>query len=88
MRCFLIGLAMVIVGNGLFKPNISSMVGQLYGPGDERRDRGFTLFYMGINAGALRGALADRLAGELFHRYAACSRTTASCSPRPVSAWC
>ena len=48
----LLGLAMVIVGDGLFKPNISSMVGQLYAPGDERRDRGFTLFYMGINCGA------------------------------------
>lgn len=50
---FLLGLSTVIVGNGLFKPNISSMVGQLYGVGDPRRDRGFTLFYMGINAGAL-----------------------------------
>jgi len=50
---FLLGLSTVIVGNGLFKPNISSMVGQLYGVGDARRDRGFTLFYMGINAGAL-----------------------------------
>ncbi|WP_266170434.1 peptide MFS transporter [Dyella subtropica] len=48
----LLGLSMVIVGDGLFKPNISSMVGQLYPPGDERRDRGFTLFYMGINSGA------------------------------------
>ncbi|MBD8873349.1 oligopeptide:H+ symporter [Rhodanobacter sp. DHB23] len=51
-EAMLLGLAMVVVGNGLFKPNISSMVGQLYGPGDERRDAGFTLFYMGINAGA------------------------------------
>ncbi len=49
---FLLGLSMVIVGDGLFKPNISSMVGQLYGRDDPRRDRGFTLFYMGINAGA------------------------------------
>jgi POT family proton-dependent oligopeptide transporter len=49
---FLLGLALVIVGDGLFKPNISSMVGQLYGKDDPRRDRGFTLFYMGINAGA------------------------------------
>jgi len=48
----LLGLALVIVGDGLFKPNISSMVGQLYGKDDPRRDRGFTLFYMGINAGA------------------------------------
>jgi len=50
---FLLGLAFVIVGNGLFKPNISTMVGKLYAPEDQRRDRGFTIFYMGINAGAL-----------------------------------
>jgi POT family proton-dependent oligopeptide transporter len=54
----LAGLALVIVGDGLFKPNISSMVGQLYGADDPRRDRGFTLFYMGINAGALVAPLA------------------------------
>ncbi|MFC4525241.1 MFS transporter [Dyella halodurans] len=59
---FLFGLAMVIVGNGLFKPNISTMVGQLYGPKDDRRDRGFILFYMGINGGAL---LAPLLTGWL-----------------------
>ena len=50
---FLYGLATIIVGNGLFKPNISTQVGQLYAQGDGRRDRGFTIFYMGINAGAL-----------------------------------
>ena len=50
---FLAGLAVVVVGNGLFKPNISTMVGKLYAPGDARRDSGFTIFYMGINAGAL-----------------------------------
>jgi len=50
---FLLGLSLVIVGNGLFKPNISTMVGRLYPAGDARRDRGFTIFYMGINAGAL-----------------------------------
>lgn len=49
---FLLGLALVICGNGLFKPNISTMVGRLYGQDDPRRDRGFTIFYMGINAGA------------------------------------
>ena len=49
---FLIGLSLIIVGNGLFKPNISTMVGGLYKQGDDRRDRGFTIFYMGINAGA------------------------------------
>ena len=50
---FVLGLSLVIVGNGLFKPNISTMVGQLYAVDDDRRDRGFTIFYMGINAGAL-----------------------------------
>ena len=50
---FLLGLSLVIVGNGLFKPNISTMVGKLYGQNDTRRDAGFTIFYMGINAGAL-----------------------------------
>ncbi|TCV95800.1 POT family proton-dependent oligopeptide transporter [Luteibacter rhizovicinus] len=52
-QIFLAGLATVIVGNGLFKPNISSLVGQIYAPGDDRRDRGFTIFYMGINGGGL-----------------------------------
>ncbi|AWV06353.1 dihydroorotate dehydrogenase [Lysobacter maris] len=67
-QIFLLGLATVIVGNGLFKPNISTMVGQLYKQGDPRRDRGFTLFYMGINAGALiapliTGWLAEQMLG-------------------------
>jgi POT family proton-dependent oligopeptide transporter len=53
LTTFLIGLAVLVVGNGLFKPNISTMVGKLYAPGDPRRDSGFTIFYMGINAGAL-----------------------------------
>jgi len=52
------GLATVVVGNGLFKPNISTMVGKLYAISDERRDSGFTIFYMGINAGALLAPLA------------------------------
>jgi POT family proton-dependent oligopeptide transporter len=53
MTWFLIGLALIVSGNGLFKPNISTMIGQLYAPGDVRRDSGFTVFYMGINLGAL-----------------------------------
>ena len=53
LTSFLVGLAVIVVGNGLFKPNISTMVGKLYAPGDARRDAGFTIFYMGINAGAL-----------------------------------
>ena len=67
-QVFKLGLATVIVGNGLFKPNISTMVGKLYATGDERRDSGFTLFYMGINLGAmlapwLTGLLAERVMG-------------------------
>jgi len=54
---FLFGLALVIVGNGLFKPNISTMVGQLYSQEDRRRDAGFTIFYMGINLGGFLSPL-------------------------------
>jgi proton-dependent oligopeptide transporter, POT family len=49
----LLGLTMVTIGNGFFKPNISTIVGSLYDQGDRRRDSGFTIFYMGINLGAL-----------------------------------
>ena len=49
----LVGLSMVTIGNGFFKPNISTIVGSLYEPGDRRRDAGFTIFYMGINLGSL-----------------------------------
>jgi POT family proton-dependent oligopeptide transporter len=47
------GLALVVIGTGLFKPNASTMVGQLYEAGDRRRDAGYTIFYMGINIGSL-----------------------------------
>ncbi|THD35936.1 MAG: MFS transporter [Sphingomonas sp.] len=49
----LLALSLVSVGNGFFKPNISTMVGELYAQGDRRRDSGFTIFYMGINLGSL-----------------------------------
>ncbi len=49
---FFMALGLLIVGNGFFKPNISSLVGTLYREGDPKRDAGFTLFYMGINIGA------------------------------------
>ena len=49
----LIGLSLVCIGNGFFKPNISTIVGSLYAQGDRRRDAGFTIFYMGINLGSL-----------------------------------
>ena len=53
----LMALATLCVGNGFFKPNISTMVGQLYPKGDPRRDAGFTIFYMGINLGSILGQL-------------------------------
>ena len=64
---FTLGLATIIAGNGLFKPNISTMVGKLYGPADGRRDSGFTIFYMGINLGAmLAPILTGYLASKVF----------------------
>ena len=52
------GLFFLILGNGFFKPNISTMVGSLYAPDDKRKDSAFTIFYMGINVGATLGPLA------------------------------
>ena len=49
---FFLALSFIIVGNGFFKPNITTMVGSLYRPGDKRLDYAFTIFYMGINVGA------------------------------------
>ncbi len=49
----LVALSLIVIGNGFFKPNISTMVGSLYAKGDRRRDAGFTIFYMGINLGSL-----------------------------------
>jgi len=63
---FYVALALLIVGNGFFKPNISTMVGRLYPEGDDRRDSGFTIFYMGINAGAF---LAPLICGWLGYEY-------------------
>src|SRR5262249_32788962 len=57
MPTFWLGLALVVIGTGFFKPNVSTMVGQIYRPGDGRRDAGFTIFYMGINLGAFLAPL-------------------------------
>ncbi|MEN5426576.1 peptide MFS transporter [Stenotrophomonas pennii] len=66
-QVFELGLATIIVGNGLFKPNISTMVGKLYGLNDPRRDSGFTIFYMGINIGAMIApVLTEYLARKVF----------------------
>ena len=61
---FYVGLALLILGNGFFKPNISTMVGELYPPGDARRDGAFTIFYMGINVGAFLAPLVCSTLGE------------------------
>jgi proton-dependent oligopeptide transporter, POT family len=63
---FFLALALLIAGNGFFKPNISSMVGALYAPDSKLRDGGFTLFYMGINLGA---ALSPLLCGYIGETY-------------------
>lgn len=64
---FYVGLTILILGNGYFKPNISTMVGQLYDNNDPRKDGGFTIFYMGINLGAF---LAPMVAGNLGEHVA------------------
>ena len=63
---FFIGLALLVVANGLFKPNVSSIVGTLYRTDDPRRDGGFTLFYMGINVGSL---IPPIFIGTVVHYY-------------------
>ncbi|WP_458401404.1 peptide MFS transporter [Candidatus Avelusimicrobium sp.] len=59
-----IGLTLIIIGNGFFKPNISTIVGELYEPNDPRRDAGFTIFYMGINLGAMFAPIVCGFLGE------------------------
>ena len=59
-------LGLLIMGNGFFKPNISTMVGSLYEDGDVRRDGGFTIFYMGINLGAMIAPLFCGYLGETY----------------------
>jgi len=61
-----LGMSAIIVGNGYFKANISTMVGKLYKDGDPLRDSGFTIFYMGINVGALLATVAVAPIGEKF----------------------
>ena len=65
-RLFFAALLLLILGNGFFKPNISTQVGGLYAPGDHRRDRAFSIFYVGINLGAM---LSPLIAGTLGEKY-------------------
>ena len=61
---FFVGLILIVLGTGLLKPNISAIVGDLYPEGGARRDAGFSIFYMGINSGAVAGQLLTGLLGE------------------------
>ena len=63
---FFSALALLICGNGFFKPNISTMVGSMYPAGNPKRDSGFTIFYMGINLGAAMSPLLCGAVGETF----------------------
>ena len=63
-QLFLFALAALILGNGAFKPNISTQVGGLYSPGDRRRDRAYSIFYVGINVGAFLAPLVCGTLGE------------------------
>ena len=66
MWAFYTGLGFIIAGVGMLKPNISTMVGGLYKKGDIRRDKGFTIFYIGINVGAFLSSLIVGYVGEVF----------------------
>ncbi len=66
LQVFYLALALLICGNGFFKPNISSIVGRLYAADDPRRDSAFTIFYMGINLGALLAPLGCGYLGERY----------------------
>ncbi len=83
MTTFYLGLILIATGTGLLKPNVSVLVGKLYGPDDVRRDAGFSIFYMGINTGAfiaplITGWLAQ---GETFKRL------LASAGIAPEASW-
>ncbi|TVZ26816.1 POT family proton-dependent oligopeptide transporter [Gillisia sp. Hel_I_86] len=66
MWAFYTGLGLIIAGVGLLKPNISTMVGGLYKEGDIRRDKGFTIFYIGINVGAFLSSIIVGTVGEVY----------------------
>ena len=66
LLCFMSGLFLIVIGTGFFKPCATVMVGQLYEPGDSRRDGGFTIFYVGINVGAFLSAFGAGTLGEVY----------------------
>jgi len=81
---FYVGLSLVALGTGLLKPNISSIVGQLYAQGDVRRDAGFTIFYMGINLGAF---LAPLVCGAFLAESDTFKNWLHSMNIEPQAAW-
>ncbi len=83
MVTFYLGLLLVVVGTGFFKPNVSTMVGQIYRPGDERRDSGFTIFYMGINLGAFFAPLVT----GWFAQSATMRETLTKAGIDPTRSW-
>lgn len=64
---FYLGLILIVVGTGLLKPNVSTIVGEMYPQGGARRDAGFSVFYMGINIGAFAGPLICGTLGENYN---------------------
>ncbi len=66
LQVFYLSLALIVIGVGFLKPNISTIVGKLYAQDDPRRDAGFTIFYMGINMGAFAATLLCGYLGETF----------------------
>lgn len=70
MWAFYSGLGLIVAGVGMLKPNISTLVGGLYKPGDERRDKGFSIFYIGINTGAALASLIVAVVADEFGWHA------------------
>ena len=92
MTSFYLGMVLIAVGTGLLKPNISAMVGDLYRENDPRRDSGFSIFYMGINVGAVLaplvcGYLARVTASSAFSPAMALTRQRAGIGDSAQPAW-
>ncbi len=67
ITAFFISMALIVIGTGLLKPNVSSVVGDLYSDEDKRRDSGFSIFYMGINLGGLLSPLVVGTIGQQYN---------------------
>ncbi|MBN2507614.1 MAG: peptide MFS transporter [Verrucomicrobia bacterium] len=80
---FYLGLVLIALGTGLLKPNISTMVGSLYTPGDPRRDAGFSMFYMGINLGAFTAPLVTGWLAQ----STVCKEMLAAAGFNPLHSW-